>query len=82
LDPTSDATVNIKTSSNRIPGAIIDDNHFFIENQGKSSVNTKLNRALDVNDQVVLIKDFPSKNLYKGYLCHIISVVGENLYEI
>lgn len=82
FDRTSDATVHIQTSSNRIPGAIIDDNHFFIETQGKSSVNTKLNRPFDTNDPVVVIRDFPSENLYKGYLCQIISVVGEDLYEI
>lgn len=59
LDPTSNATVNIQTYSNKIPGALIDGNLFFIEIQGKSSVDTKLNRALDVNDEVVLLEDLP-----------------------
>lgn len=82
LNPTSDATVNIQIASNKIPGALIDENHFFIESQGESSVDVKLNRALDTNDRVVLIKDYPSANLYKGYCCDIISVVDKNLYEI
>lgn len=82
LNQSYDATVNIQTSSNRIPGSLIDENHFFIESQGESSVKVKLNRALDTNDQVVLIKDHPTNGIYKGYVCTIISVVENNLYEI
>lgn len=35
LDPTSNATVNIQTYSNKIPGALIDGNLFFYRNSGE-----------------------------------------------
>lgn len=55
---------------------MIDENLFFIEKQGKSSVESKLNRILKVGDRVVLLKDFPDVNIYKGSLCTIIAVFG------
>jgi len=74
----SDAYVNITSTSseNGIPGALISENLFSIEKQGKSSVSSKLNRVLKVGDPVVLLKDFPDVDLYKGYLCTIIAVFG------
>jgi len=90
LNPPADGTVTITSASseNRIPGALIDENLFFIEKQGKNSVDSKLNRILKVGDNVVLLKDFPDVDLYKGYLCTIIAVLGgsekedEIYYEI
>lgn len=78
LESQSDGTVNITSSSSEkeIPGGIISENLFFIEKQGKSSVNSKLNRVVTVGDPVVLIKDFPHADLYKGYVCTIIYVFG------
>lgn len=80
LESQSDATVNITSTSisseKGIPGALISENLFFIEKQGKSSVSSKLNRILKIGDPVVLLKDLPDLDLYKGYLCTIIAVFG------
>jgi len=90
----ADATVNItstSTSSEKgipgtssekgIPGALISESLFFIEKQGKSSVRSKLDRVLKIGDMVVLLKDFPEVDMYKGYLCTIIGIFGGGVGE-
>lgn len=60
----------------------------FINDQGKGSVKNKLDRKLNVNDSVILLKDYSKDLIYRGYFCTIIGIFGyleneqEFLYEI
>ena len=42
--------------------------------QGQDSIRKKLNRPFGIGEKVVLLKDFPNNNLYKGYLCTVTEV--------
>lgn len=46
----------------------------YINLQNKRSIEIKLNRQLKVGDSVILLKDFPQKLFFRGYLCSIIEV--------
>ena len=61
---------------------------FFIELQGPDSVQKKLERPININDSVVLIKDFPNDFMFRGYFCRVLTVynnssnISENKYHI
>lgn len=60
----------------------------FMEYQGEEHIIKKLNRPLQPYDDVILLKNIPEANLYKGYLCVIdyIEITAKNpedsLYHI
>lgn len=72
----TDARVTITTSQEASSDTLVEDGFFFIELQGEKSINKKLNKMLNTGDEVILLKDFPEENMYKGYLCNIISVLN------
>jgi len=84
----TDARVNITTSQEASYDTLVEDGFFFIELQGEKSINKKLNKMLNTGDEFILLKDFPEENMYKGYLCNIISVLNadvspeKSFYEI
>ena len=62
----------------------------FIDLQGEdeTTLQIKLNRRLYVHDEVVLMKNFPEKFMFKGYFCHVSDILhhsnnpSECQYEI
>lgn len=62
----------------------------FIDLQGEdeTTLQIKVNRLLYVHDEVVLMKNFPEKFLFKGYLCEVCDILhhsdnpSECQYEI
>ena len=51
------------------------ENKLLIEDQvAHPNVNKKLNRLIQQFDLVVILKDFPNENIYRGYLCEISEV--------
>jgi len=84
----TDGRITITASQEASYGTFIEDGFFFIELQGEQSVDRKLNRVFAVGDQVVLLKNMPEEQLYKGSLCTIIAIFGgeessdEFFYEI
>jgi len=53
---------------------------YFMNYQGKEHVLKKLNRPFQIDDEVVLLKNIPESNLYKGYLCIIddVEITSDN----
>ena len=51
------------------------ENKLLIEDQAvHPNVNKKLNRLIQQFDLVVILKDFPNENIYRGYLCEVSEV--------
>ena len=46
----------------------------YLKLQGQDSIRKKLNRPFGIGEQVVLLKDYPENNVYRGYVCSIIDV--------
>ena len=44
-------------------------------NQDDDSVLLKLNRPYAVDEYVILLKDYPSEDLYRGYVCLILDIL-------
>jgi len=84
----SDGRITITTSQGAEYDTFIENGFFLIELQGEESVDRKLNRVFYIGDQVVLLKNMPDEQIYKGSLCTIIAAFGsgessdETSYEI
>ena len=50
----------------------------YIEYQGTKHVSKKLNRPIQIGDNVILLKNYPDLNLYKGYLCVVVEISGSS----
>jgi hypothetical protein len=49
-------------------------------NEDSESVRLKLNRPYAVEEYVVLLKDFPDEDLYRGYVCLILEISYDYSY--
>jgi hypothetical protein len=49
-------------------------------NQDCETVILKLNRPYAIDEYVVLLKDYPSEDLYRGYVCIIVDILYDYSY--
>ena len=50
----------------------------FIDYQGAEHVSKKLDRPIQIGDNVILLKNYSGFHLYKGYLCVVVEILGSS----
>lgn len=68
----------IQTESGTTKNATVFGNMKDLRTQGKDTIKTKLCRLINIGERVVLLKDFPDFNVYKGYVCFVMDVTPRN----